>query len=244
MQRSVFRGWMFAVLVGLTVAGCGGGEPVPHRVATLEPEADKTGSDIGTPFADLSDRLLMHERSAEQTTIDALANIGEPAVPALVAVLKDPDPLMRQNAARTLARMGPAAEPATSELIAAIGDKNLDVRKFATRALGEIGPPASKAVPALIQELRFPRQTHRAKGQSGGEPKAGVKRSAAEQQVIPAFFDPAIRRGRLGGCGRGYGRCRGEGRRTKAERILTACRELNRTATHISQESHPRAIST
>ncbi len=155
MNKSALGRWMLLALLGLSLGGCGGGDPTPHRVATPEPEGDKSGTDLGRPFEDLSDRMLFRERSAEQTTIDALASIGEPAVPALVAVLKDPDPLLRQNAARALARMGPAAEPAMSELIAALQDNDAGVRKFATRALGEIGPPASKAVPALVKELRL-----------------------------------------------------------------------------------------
>ncbi len=154
MNRAFFHLGLFSGLCLPALAGCGGGEPVPRRVATLEPEPDPAAAELGSPFDDLGDRLLKRERSAEQTTIDALANIGAPSVPALVTVLKDPDPLLRQNAARAFARMGPDAEAAVPELIAALADKDSGVRKYATRALGEIGPPAGKAVPALIQELR------------------------------------------------------------------------------------------
>jgi HEAT repeat protein len=100
------------------------------------------------------DRLLPRQRTAEQATIDALARIGASSVPALVDVLHDPDPELRRDAARALARIGSDAREAVPELIAALDDKDAGVRSFATRALGEIGPAAGKAVPALIKELR------------------------------------------------------------------------------------------
>ncbi len=175
--RSIFCGFL-----GLTVAGCGRGEPVPHRVATPEPEA---GSDAamtdasGMPVFGTGDRLLPRELSAEQTTVDALSRIGAPSVPALVAVLRDPDPELRQNAARALARIGPDASEAVPELIAALDDKDIGVRKYATRALGEIGPAAGKAVPALIKELR---QTAKAAEQAE---KAASKAHESSTGAVP-----------------------------------------------------------
>jgi HEAT repeat protein len=57
---------------------------------------------------------------------------------------------MRDQAAQTLARIGPAAEAAVPELLAALDDPDEDVRRSVIRALGQIGPAAADAVPALL----------------------------------------------------------------------------------------------
>lgn len=89
-----------------------------------------------------------------ETTIDALGRIGEAAVPALVDALQDPDPILRADAARGLARLGPMAKVAIPELIVALSDPEERVRENAVRALGQIGPDAAAAVPALMETLR------------------------------------------------------------------------------------------
>lgn len=83
----------------------------------------------------------------------ALSRIGEPAVPALVEALKSPDPNVRQQAADTLARIGPAAANAVPALTALLEDPDPRVKKSAVRALGQIGPAAATAVPSLMRAL-------------------------------------------------------------------------------------------
>ncbi|MGH7140348.1 MAG: HEAT repeat domain-containing protein [Pirellulales bacterium] len=92
-----------------------------------------------------------------ETAADALARIGDPAVPALIDTLRDPDQSIRAHAALALARMGPKASPAVPELILALDDPDREVRQAAARALGQIGPDAEEAVPALIKALKDPR---------------------------------------------------------------------------------------
>lgn len=92
-----------------------------------------------------------------ETAADALARIGDAAVPSLVETLQDPDRDVRAQSARALARMGPRAEPAIPALIAALNDSDKEVRMGAARALGQIGPAASEAVPDLIKAIRDPR---------------------------------------------------------------------------------------
>lgn len=92
-----------------------------------------------------------------ETAADALARIGDAAVPSLVETLEDPDRDVRAQAARALARMGPRAEPAIPALIAALNDSDKEVRMGAARALGQIGPAASEAVPDLINAIKDPR---------------------------------------------------------------------------------------
>jgi HEAT repeat protein len=89
-----------------------------------------------------------------EVTIDALGRIGAAAVPALVEVLADPNPVVRRRAAQALARIGPDARDAVPDLIVALQDRNEEVRKSAARALGQIGPDARAAIPALMDELK------------------------------------------------------------------------------------------
>ncbi len=161
MKLSIACRWMGCGCLTLLAAGCGGGDPEPHPVAYHEPAtgpataaADSAG---GVPLLGVGaagESLLPRSKTAEQTTIDALSRIGTPSVPALIAVLHDPDPELRRDAAQALARIGSDASEAVPDLIAALDDQDASVRKFATRALGEIGPAAGRAVPALINELR------------------------------------------------------------------------------------------
>ena len=97
------------------------------------------------------------EWGVRETAADALARIGEPALPALIDTLHDPDHSIRAHAARALARMGPTAAPAVPELIVALDDPDREVRQGAARALGQIGSDAEDAVSALIKALKDPR---------------------------------------------------------------------------------------
>lgn len=96
------------------------------------------------------------EWGVADTAADALARIGDAAVPSLIEGLADSSPLVRAQVARALARMGPRAHAAVPALIIALEDEDLVVRMNAARALGQIGPEAQEAVPALIRALKDP----------------------------------------------------------------------------------------
>ncbi|MFO1338749.1 MAG: serine hydrolase [Burkholderiaceae bacterium] len=76
------------------------------------------------------------------------------AVPADVATLvqrlRDEDPLVREQAAAQLGRLGPQAAAAVEPLVAALGHEDPYLRGAAAVALGQIG---AAAVPALAQAL-------------------------------------------------------------------------------------------
>lgn len=99
---------------------------------------------------------IAREWGVRQTATDSLARIGLPALPALIAALKDPQADVRDRAAQALARMGPPAQEAVPALVAALNDTDWRVRRSAARALGQIGPGAEAAVPALIEVIRNP----------------------------------------------------------------------------------------
>ncbi len=96
-------------------------------------------------------------KDADTTTVhhvlDALATLGEPAVPKLVDILEKHQEL-RVEVAYTLGQMGPAAAAATDALAKLITDEDLHVAAEAIIALGKIGPAAQSAVPALSAALK------------------------------------------------------------------------------------------
>jgi HEAT repeat protein len=102
------------------------------------PSASQAASSIYRPWG------------VKETAVDALGRIGEVAVVPLIQALADPDPGARTQAARALARIGPAAKEAVPELMRCLDDPDEEVRQAAARALGQIGPAAAPAVPALV----------------------------------------------------------------------------------------------
>jgi HEAT repeat protein len=97
-------------------------------------------------------RVLRSRRvgqSVRAAAARALGQIGAPAVPGLLAALRDADWNARLAAAEALGEIGDAA--AVPGLLAALRDASLYVREAAAKALGEIGAPA---VPGLLAALR------------------------------------------------------------------------------------------
>ncbi len=78
---------------------------------------------------------------------------AEATVQAFTDALMNEDVFVRQIAARTLGKFGPAASEAVPALIAAVKDENLFVRGVVITTLGKIGPAAREAVPALKEAL-------------------------------------------------------------------------------------------
>jgi protein-S-isoprenylcysteine O-methyltransferase Ste14 len=81
--------------------------------------------------------------------VRALQDLGEPAVRPLAGLLADPDPALRQLAARGLGRTG--SDRAVKPLIGRLADPSADVRHWAAVALGDLG--AGTAVEPLIDLL-------------------------------------------------------------------------------------------
>lgn len=80
----------------------------------------------------------------------ALGQIGEPALPEMIALLEDPTIEDKWPIAFTLSRLGPPAAPAVPGLMALLDDEDYRVRQQSAEALGGIGPKASEAVPKLL----------------------------------------------------------------------------------------------
>ena len=117
--------------------------------------------------------------------LDALATLGEPAVPRMVGLLETHDQL-RVEVTYVLGQMGPAAAPATDALAKLVADEDLQLATEAALALGKIGPAAKDAVPALIAALE-------AEGEKNAHAiilalgKIGPGAAAAEPMVLKAM---------------------------------------------------------
>jgi HEAT repeat protein len=85
-----------------------------------------------------------------------LIRLGEPAVPGLIEMLKDPDPRVRGLAASTFWGMGGKARAAVPALAEALSDPDPSFRTQIAMALENMGPDAKDAVPALIRALSDP----------------------------------------------------------------------------------------
>jgi len=81
----------------------------------------------------------------------ALSKMGAAIVPAMRAMLTDPNPEYRRDALSVLGGVGAAAAPAVPDIIQAMAQK--ETRPTAMRVLGEIGPAAVQAVPVLNYAL-------------------------------------------------------------------------------------------
>lgn len=84
----------------------------------------------------------------------ALIQLGEPAVPPIVEMLKSDDVRIRTLAVTALWGLGEKGRAAVPALAATLGDPVDSVRAGAAMALGNMGPHARDAVPALIGSLK------------------------------------------------------------------------------------------
>jgi HEAT repeat protein len=116
---------------------------------------------IGATAIFLHPALEWRGTAVDRTAVGAQQGAREAAVAGLIALLKDPEPGVRAQAADTLAQL--EAHDAVDALIAAVKDTNTDVRRHVVDALGEIGD--AKALDALTRALK--------------DDDAGVRRHAA-----------------------------------------------------------------
>jgi HEAT repeat protein len=100
---------------------------------------------------DLLAELASGDESRAEAAARRLAEIGEPALPALLALFGSPDPDRRWWAVRALAGI-PAAEAAVFEQ--ALGDPSAEVRQAGALALVQNPRPA--ALTALVRALSDP----------------------------------------------------------------------------------------
>ncbi|MBN1672353.1 MAG: HEAT repeat domain-containing protein [Kiritimatiellae bacterium] len=110
-----------------------------ETLALIGPAASAAVPDLITATAD--------SKTDQRAPVNALAMIGEPAIPELVKALAHSDRRIRRQAAVALGKMGPKAQAAVPALIRALPDSGIPARE----QLALIGKPA---VPALPEQIR------------------------------------------------------------------------------------------
>ncbi len=98
------------------------------------------------------------EPEARWRAADALGKIGKDgatAAPDLIHALKDPDPLVRGVAIRSIGELAPDVPGGVTELIALLPDND------AIQVLSRFGAVAAPAVPRLMESLKHPDATTR-----------------------------------------------------------------------------------
>jgi hypothetical protein len=98
--------------------------------------------------------LMSSNPGVRDECIQSLADIGSPAVPALIESLSSGNALIRQGAASALGQIHPVSDGTVSALVGALRDRDEEVSQQAASALAVLGAAASSAVPTLIEALR------------------------------------------------------------------------------------------
>jgi HEAT repeat protein len=121
-----------------------------ERVAAARGLADlRPGPDLAIPAI----QAALRDAPAEVVdgALDAMADLGDAAVPPLIEALRHEE--VRAKAAAILARIGPPAKAAVPALAALLKDEQAETRREALFALGEIGPDSKPALPAIAAAL-------------------------------------------------------------------------------------------
>jgi len=138
--------------------------------------------------------VVEQHEELRKAALDALASLGEEAVPDVAKALKDERTAARLQACAILARIGPAAKKAAPALTAALKDKSPEVRAGAAAAIGALGAEGRSAVAALAPLLKDPEWRVRAAaaGALGG---VGPEAKGAVKQLATALADaePEVR---------------------------------------------------
>jgi len=147
------------VLTRFAWHGAGGG-PEGGNVETLSPEEAVRA--LGDPrIAALKLRLYIGlplprrvmRRENPRFAVGLLGHCGKPAVPYLLARLRQADDRTLDTVIIALGNAGPDAAPAVPELMRFLSAEDSLRRGYVVWALGRIGPPAAPAVPELVRLL-------------------------------------------------------------------------------------------
>lgn len=89
-----------------------------------------------------------------ESAAQAIGLMGPDALPTLVAMLGHGDKYVRRHAVWALAKLGPLARPALADLCQALKDTDPRTASGAAQALGSMGAEAADSVPALAEAMR------------------------------------------------------------------------------------------
>lgn len=135
--------------------------PTLKALQILSREAAQSGILIVAECLKQKDPMSRH---AAAWTLGKMGNQAKPAIPALLAALRDPDPSVRFQVSSSLKKIGPGAD-AVVPLAMALRTGDADSRAGVAEVLGQMGSEASAAVPDLIGVLDDP--SERLRGAAG-----------------------------------------------------------------------------
>jgi len=138
---------------------------VPRLVKALQSEEPRVRAAAARALVDLDPdpeilrpllKKVMETASPEvvDDVLDALASLGERAVPRLIEALKHEQ--MRSEVAMIIARIGTPAKAAVPALVKSLDDEDPQTRSEVLFALAAIGPDAAASVPAVSKLLDDP----------------------------------------------------------------------------------------
>lgn len=134
------------------LTGCGQQTRYPERPATQATQADPNDPIVsGKPLSSWLKDFKSPDAETRRSACVYIANKGATyAIKPLIGALKDSDPAVRYQAARSLGTVGKDKE-ALPALIAALRDPDDKVKVAAGEAVAEYKFDATAAVPALVE---------------------------------------------------------------------------------------------
>jgi HEAT repeat protein len=145
------------------------------------------GPEAAPAVAALMASLRQANANGRHQVAQALARIGNAAVPPLIEALrKDDNADVRASAATALGQMRPIPSTAIPDLIAALQDKDERVRSAAAYTVAALGRGAEKAIPALVEMLA---RNHDASAAIEGLAAMGPAAKAAVPSLIAVLKD-------------------------------------------------------
>ena len=114
------------------------------------------GKDALPPLLMALTNQLAPNRNCVAEAIGRMAYLGtnvSPAVPALIACLRDKRPSVATEVAWSLGKLGLEPQIAVPALINSLQDRDIWLRCASAKALGDFGERARPALPALIEAL-------------------------------------------------------------------------------------------
>jgi HEAT repeat protein len=198
--RSTVRGWFRpntdVRLKKVAALGEKGKAAVPELIEALHDDDVKVRTAAGGALGRMGPDALaavptLRDGQDENVWMAAvLQQMGEPAAVALGESLKDPNPIVRFNAARALQHVGPHTKAALPALTAALGDRDPEVREAVYVALRQIGPEAREA---LVQAFRQEGKAYSRAEVIGALGKFGPEAEAAIPDLEAALGDDSLR---------------------------------------------------
>ena len=115
------------------------------------------GAEAAAAVAELSGLANGTNSVIANRAMGALANIGEPGIPSLVAILTNTNHAYRGSAAYyvgRLRRLGPGAKPAVPALLQCVGGRDRVLAEASLESLGTLALEPAVCVPVLTNQLQ------------------------------------------------------------------------------------------